>query len=316
MMKNLLFILLFCLTAAVAFGQQDRQNTQFMQYKLGYNPGYAGSYESACITALHRSQWLGLDGAPEATILTFNMPLFNQKVGIGLNLERFSLGLFEQYNMDGVYSYRIRLGQGSLGIGVQASVRSIEGNFQQSVAIEDPGLDESISMVQENKFLFNFGSGIYYHSPKFYFGISIPRFLKNNIDFAEEGNVISREVNHFYMMTGYSIDLGEKTRMRPQVLVRYVDNAPIDADANLNFIFNNRYIIGATYRLGGDQKNGVGESIDLLVSAQLTNNLTFGVSYDITLSELKEYSNGSIEVALQYCFGKSEGSEYVNPRFF
>lgn len=315
-MKNIFSTIIFCFFVFAAFGQQDAQNTQFMYYKLGYNPAYAGSNESACIACLHRSQWLGLDGAPEFTALSFNMPLFNQKVGIGANIERYKVGLFESYTLDGVYSYRVRMGQGSLGLGLQASVRSLQGNFQMASATEDITADPSIAIGQENKILANFGAGLYYSSPKFYVGISVPRFLKNNIDFANEDNEISREVNHFYFMGGVTFNLGEKVKLQPQTLVKYVANSPVDADVNANLIMNNRYIFGLTYRLGGNKENSTGESLDILLAAQLTENLLFSMSYDFTLSDLREYNSGSIEASIHYCFGKSTGEEYTNPRFF
>lgn len=315
-MKNIFSTIVLCLIVVVAFGQQDRQNTQFMQYKLGYNPGYAGAKESTCIACLHRSQWLGLEGAPEFTALSFNMPLFNQKVGIGANLERYKVGLFESYTFDGVYSYRVRMGQGSLGLGVQASVRSLRGNFQMATATEDRTADQSIPLGQENKVLANFGAGLYYSSPKFYAGISVPRFLKNNIDFADENQIISREVNHFYFMGGVTFELSDKVKLQPQTLIKYVANAPVDADVNANLIINNRYIFGLTYRLGGNKETSTGESLDLLLAAQLTNNLLFSMSYDMTISDLRAYNSGSIEASLHYCFGKSQGEEYTNPRFF
>ena len=315
-MKKIFSTIIFSMTILLAFGQQDRQNTQFMQYKLGYNPGYAGSSESTCISCLHRSQWLGLDGAPEFTALSVNVPLFNQKVGAGMNLERYKIGLFESYTLDAVYSYRVRMGQGSLGLGLQASVRSTEANYQQATAVENITADQSIPLGQQDKFLANFGAGLYYSSPRFYVGVSIPRFLKNNIDFADENQVISREVNHFYLMGGIIFDLSDKVQLQPQALVKYVPNAPVDADANLNLIILNKYIFGVTYRLGGNKESSAGESLDILLAAQLTKHILFSMSYDLTLSELKDYNSGSIEASLHYCFGKSEGEEYVNPRFF
>jgi len=315
-MKKIFSTIIFSFTILLAFGQQDRQNTQFMQYKLGYNPGYAGSNEATCISCLHRSQWMGLDGAPEFTALSVNVPLFNQKVGAGLNVERYKIGLFETYTVDGIYSYRVRMGQGSLGLGLQTSIRSIEGNFQQSQAVQSPADDPSIPLTQQDKFLANFGAGLYYSSPKFYAGLSVPRFLQNNIDFADESNVISREVNHVYLMGGLIFDLSDKVELQPQALIKYVANAPVDADANLSLIIVKKYIFGVTYRLGGDKETSLGESVDILMAAQLTKHLLFSMSYDITISGLKSETTGSIEASLHYCFGKSEGEEYINPRFF
>jgi type IX secretion system PorP/SprF family membrane protein len=315
-MKNIITTFIFAFALVSAFAQQEAHNTQFMQYKLGYNPAFAGSTEAPCITALYRKQWIGLEGAPESQILSFNMPLNNQRIGVGGNIERNRIGITETYTMDAVYSYRIRLGQGMLGLGVQGSIRSIENEFQKTTTTQNKAEDPSAVDMQQNKFLFNFGTGAYYSTEKFYFGLSIPRLLRSNIDFGDDQQEVTREVHHFYLMAGIIFDLSETVQIQPQVLGKYVVDAPFDADVNVNFIFSNKYIAGATYRLGGNRVSGVGESVDILLAMQLSSNLLFGVSYDITLSDLRDYNSGSIEASLHYCMGKSEEGEYINPRFF
>ena len=76
---------------------------------------------------------------------------------------------------------------------------------------------------------------------------------------------------------------------------------------------------GVSYRLGGD---GSGESLDLLAMYQITPQVGFGASYDFSLSKLKDYSNGSIELMLQWDLRKREDDNggkkgnLSNPRFF
>jgi len=318
-MKNFITTIIFCtLGLSAVFAQQQPQNTQFMYYKLGYNPGFAGSQEAPCITCLYRQQWLGLEGAPSIAVATFNMPLNNQRVGIGANLFRHTIGITTMYNLDLAYAYRVRLGRGMLGIGLQGSLRSIQEDYQETIATQTKELDESIPAGSSSKFLFNFGTGLYYNTDKYYIGVSAPRLLANNIDYVDSDVTISREVQHVYLMGGVTLPLNENLSLKPQALLKYVSKAPVDFDANVSLLVQNRYIAGLTYRLGGDKKDGTGESLDLLLGAQLTDNLMFSVSYDLTLSDIKTYSNGSIEAAVRYCIGKaSEGDkEFENPRFF
>ena len=68
---------------------------------------------------------------------------------------------------------------------------------------------------------------------RFYFGFSVPRLLENNIDLADSGDVISREVRHVFFMGGLTIPLGEKVDLQPQVLLKYVGGAPFDGDVNI-----------------------------------------------------------------------------------
>ena len=304
---------------AMLHAQQQPHNTQFMNYKLGYNPGFAGSQESPCVTCIYRQQWVGLNGAPSMAIASFNMPLNNQRVGIGANLYRHTIGITTMYNMDMAYSYRVRLGRGMLGLGVQGSLRSMEHDFQKTTATQPKEQDGSIPGGTRDKFLFNFGTGLYYNTDQFYIGLSAPRLLENNIDYADSDVIISREVQHIYMMGGLTLPLNENLALKPQALLKYASNAPLDFDANLSLLVQNRYMVGLTYRLGGDKVSGLGESLDLLLGFQLTDNLMFGVSYDYTLSAIKDYADGSLEATIRYCIGRTNESankEYDNPRFF
>lgn len=176
--------------------------------------------------------------------------------------------------------------------------------------------DGAIPVGEQSKIVPNFGAGLYYHNHKFYVGVSAPRFLNNNIDFDDAGTIIGREVVHLYIMAGVLFDLSEKISLKPQILLKYAKNSPFDADLNLLAIFNKKYSAGLTYRLGGSSTSGAGESLDLMIAAQVLDNLLIGLSYDITLSELKDYNSGSLEVVLRYCFGSSEGEDIINPRFF
>lgn len=307
----------FILCALTATAQQDQQYTQFMFNKLGYNPGYAGSQNAACITAIARNQWLGLDGAPSTQALTFNMPVSNQRVGIGANIVRNTIGATENITVDAAYAYRVRMGNGMLGLGVQASVRLFRTDFGDLTATQPIGSDMAIPQGLQSKFLPNFGIGAYYTAETFYLGVSMPRLLQNNIDFADDESIISREARHFYAMGGLLLPLSDNLKLQPQVLLKYVADAPFDADVNVNLVISNRFTIGASYRLGGSSISGAGESVDILLAAQVSDNILFGISYDVTLSDLKEYNSGSIEAAIRYCIGSTtDVEEYSNPRFF
>jgi type IX secretion system PorP/SprF family membrane protein len=209
------------------------------------------------------------------------------------------------------------LGLGNLGIGVQTSVRSLENDFQKTVATDNKSLDPSIPPGTEDKFLFNFGAGLYFNSDQFYVGLSVPRLLENNLDFSSKDVFISRELQHMYLMAGLNIAVSDIITLQPNALIKYVANAPVDLDANASLVIQSRYILGLTYRIGGNKVSGVGESLDMLLAAQLTNKLMFGLSFDFTLSDIKDHATGSVEASLRYCLGQAGGSrDFVNPRFF
>lgn len=317
-MKKILAIVICSAVVSLLHAQQQAQYTQFMYNKLGYNPGYAGSNDAACITAMYRHQWTGIDGAPKTQLLSFNMPLLNKRIGIGANLVRNTIGISESWTLSGAYSYRIRFGGGVLGVGAQASIQYLGVNFRDSrlQATQPIPQDQSIPASYEQKYSPNFGAGLYFNTDRYFIGVSVPNILKSNIDFSEDSTQISRSIPHAYLMTGLVFKISPKVKLQPQILLKYVPNSPFDADINLTALFADKYSVGLAYRLGGNQNKGIGESIDLLFSAQIRGNILFGLAYDITLSQIKDYDNGSIEAVLRYCFGQSKGDEYVNPRFF
>ncbi len=317
-MKKIITTIIFSLGMIVCFAQQEQHYTQFIYNKMGFNPGYAGSYDAACLTGIYRNQWIGLEGAPKTMGLSFDMPLLNKRIGVGLNLTRNTIGITDRWTVDGVYSYRIALGRGTLGLGVQASIRYHGVDFADDrlIATQDIGSDGGIPIGEQNKYVPNFGAGFYYATQKFYLGVSAPRFLNNNIDFNSlSGNVQGKEVEHLYGMVGVMLSISDKVKLQPQALFKFANNSPFDMDLNASLIFDNKYTAGLTYRLGGS-KDRAGESIDLLVSAHVTPNVLFGLSYDISLSDLKDYNSGSLEAVIRYCFGSSEGEDIINPRFF
>lgn len=304
--------------------QQEAHYTQFMYNKLAYNPAYAGSLEAICATAIVRSQWLGLEGAPKSQVFNIDAALPSNRVGIGLNIARNTIGISTNYNADLSYAYRVPLGKGIIGIGVQGSIRSFNNNYNDDrlIATQGINLDASIPTGQQNKLAPNFGAGLYYKEDNLYVGLSIPRLLENNIDFSEDAAVISRSIRHLYLMGGYVFDINKEVQLQPQALIKYAENTPLDMDINLSAIFMNKYMFGATYRVGGSSRGLPAESIDILFSMQANENLLFGISYDITVSEIRDYSSGSIEAMVRYCFKRKKSDteevegDYLNPRFF
>ncbi len=314
-MKKLISLTGLILIAGLAFAQQEPQFTQFMYNKLGYNPGYAGSNDGTCFTGLIRQQWLGLDGAPGSQLFSFNMPLNDQKVGIGLNIWRNTIGVSQTMNIEGAYAYRLQMDEGTLGIGLMGSGRYLQSDFAKTDPIQSG--DPTIAVGMQSKFVPNFGVGAYFSNDKFFVGASAPRILQNNIDLGDDQTVISREFRHLYLMGGLVFPLSENTEFQPQILIKYVQNAPLDADLNMNLIFLKKYSVGASYRFGGSTEQGIGESVDILLGAQLTEDFMIGFAYDVTLSELRTYNNGTIEAMVRYCIkGGGGGDEYLNPRFF
>lgn len=302
-MKKILTIFVYISTFTLAFAQQEEQFTQFMYNKQTFNPAFVGQDKVTTISAIVRNQWVGLDGAPQSQMINFNTPLAQNRVGIGGSIARQTIGVTENYSADAAYAYHIEVGKGQLGLGVMASVRLMRVNFSDLQGTQPTSIDGAVPPDFQSRYVPNFGAGFYYGGENIYVGFSIPRLLENNIDLADSRDVITKEVRHFYTMAGVRFDLGDKVEVQPQILLKYVTGAPFDGDVNVNFVFVDRFTAGASYRIGGSKTSGIGESVSFLLGAQLTQNILFGLSYDSTLTELKNYNNGSFEGVLRYFFG-------------
>jgi type IX secretion system PorP/SprF family membrane protein len=190
-MKKLYLSISLLALALCAAAQQEQMYTQFMFNKLAYNPGYAGNFVSPTLTAIYRNQWLGLEGAPKAMSLSYTQPLLNNRVGIGGNITRQSIGINTNLTIDIAYAYRIQLKRGTVAIGLQTSMRNIRQNWKDSRIIAISQNDPGIPTVPKSKFVPNFGAGVYYnaYTERWYAGIALPRIVGNSIDFSEFGAV-------------------------------------------------------------------------------------------------------------------------------
>lgn len=300
--------------ALSGFAQQEQMYTQFMFNKLAYNPGYAGSFVSPTLTAIYRNQWMGLDGSPKAMALSYTQPLLNNRVGIGGNIIRQSIGINTHLTVDIAYAYRIQMKRGTLSVGLQASMRNIRQNWADKRIIPIDQNDPGIPTDPKSKFVPNFGAGVYYsaYTDRWYGGIALPRIVRNSIDFSEFGEVLSREVQHINAMGGIKLKATDDLAVTPQVLVRYAIGAPLDAELNVSALLRNRFYGGLTYRAGGDI-HFAGESLDAALGFQAIDKLFFCFSYDIGLTRLRKYNNGSIEATVRWWFNPPDDVVAVKP---
>ena len=302
-----------------AYAQQEAQYTQFMYNKLALNPGYAGSYGLPCISCIHRTQWIGFEGAPSSQVLNFHLPAFSERVGLGLSVAHDRIGPTKSSTASLVYAYRLKMKKGNLAIGTRGTIRSYRINWQNLKTTHSG--DDEIPSESTVRILPNFGAGVYYDADNFYVGLSLPNIITNDLSFSVSNTEnYGRVRRHFYLMGGYIFQLSKSIKLKPAALIKFVSNSPLDIDANVTAIFMDKFWVGLSYRLGGDSTRGIGESLDLLVQYQVTPLFRVGAAYDYTLSKLQNHSSGSIEIQLDYCFQskkkKEDKERLTNPRFF
>ncbi|MEX0272779.1 MAG: type IX secretion system membrane protein PorP/SprF [Flavobacteriaceae bacterium] len=298
----------------VANAQQDAQYTQYMYNTMSVNPGYAGSRGQFSAAALYRAQWVGLDGAPETFTVNLHSPIRNSRVGYGISLVNDNIGdgVVQETSLDALVSYTIDVSlEGKLSFGLKAS-----GNF---FSLDYMGLRnfdvEPVSTDNiENEFSPNFGLGLYYHTKKFYAGISAPNLLEtehfdNSQRDANAIEFVSKERINFYLITGYVFDLNGNLKFKPAVLSKVVSGAPLQLDISANFMFNDKFTLGAAYRWDA--------AVSAMAGFYITDQFMLGLAYDREVTELggTQFNDGSFELFARFDLIKSY-KNLVSPRFF
>lgn len=297
------------LTSAKVLAQQDPQFSHYMYNTVSVNPAYAGSRDVLNITGLHRSQWIGLNGAPTSQTLSMNTPLRNKKMGIGLSLVNDRIGPINQTFIYADYSYSVRLTETlRLAFGLKAGINWFQPKIStlETVQANDPSF---VNSTLESVVKPNFGGGIYLHSEKFYVGASAPRLMQNkfNLGTGNTDTTAVKELRHIFFIAGYILPVTNQLKLKPTVQVKMVENAPISIDGTVEAIIHDRFSLGAGIRIG-DCYYG-------MVGYQFSNQFRAGFAYDYSSTRLQNVNNGTIELMLSYDF-LFNNDKLRSPRYF
>lgn len=290
-------------TALVSHAQQDAQFTQYMYNTINVNPAYAGSRGALSIFALHRTQWIGLDGAPVTNAVSINTPLNGSNLGLGVSVINDRIGPTDENIISADLSYTIPTSERfklSFGLKGTANLFDLDSSLLTPEDAGDPTLQNY------SKFSPNFGAGLYLHSDKAYVGFSIPNFIETN-RFSDNDIKIFKEKVNYYLIGGYVFDLTSSIKFKPAFLSKVVEGSPIQMDLSGNFMFNNKFVIGAAYRWSA--------ALSAMVGFQVSDGLYIGYGFDNETTNLKNYNSGSHEIFLRYEIFKNN-YKIITPRFF
>lgn len=300
MKKLLLIIGIFLFALIDVFGQQEAVYTHYTFNHLGVNPAYAGSRELISATALHRSQWVGFEGAPVTQTFTIHSPTFYKSLAVGLSVINDKIGPVSRTSFYGDLAFRLKLNKKTrLSFGVKGG-GSIASLNLGTVEIEST--DNRFTSTRQN-FLPNVGAGIYLDNKKYYVGFSSPNILQNELNDEE------LEQRHFYFIGGYIAKLSKTIKLKPSTYVQLTAGAPLVADLTLIAIFKDKFELGIMGRSG--------DALGLLVGYNFNPRLRAGYSFDWSFTNATgRYNAGSHEIMLRYEFNGSNKKMVHSPRYF
>lgn len=286
---------LFVAAAGNVRAQQDPQFTQFYFNKLMINPATAGHHDNICVSMFNRFQWTGFKGAPftnqisvDASLKTF----VKQDIGVGLTVFNDNIGFFNTTGLRAAGAYRFKIGPGRLGVGIDLGFMNMMLNgagWQPPQTSNDPLIPANGSSM-----VFDAGVGVYYHTPKWYAGVSakqLPGMRFKNLSY--------RSARHMFFTGGYTFKgVGSPNLdINPNAIIK-TDLATVSFDVNVNFIIKERYWAGLTYRF----QDAVALNLGMIIWQNDKHSFTAGYSYDLTTSRLLKFSYGTHELMLKYCF--------------
>lgn len=304
LMKTRLLIFVLMLTGWGAVAQQDAQFTQYMYNTININPAYAGSRGVLSIFGMHRTQWVGLDGAPVTNAASLNTPIGESNVGLGVSFVNDKIGPTNENTFSADFSYTIRTSEeAKLSFGIKGSLNmfNLDRNKLNPEDQDDPSLQGF-----DNKISPNVGAGIYWHTDKYYVGLSVPNFIETT-RYSDNDVSINKERMNFYLIGGYVFDLSPNLKFKPAVLAKAVSGAPLQVDASANFLISEKFVLGGAYRWDA--------AWSAMAGFQITQGLFLGYGYDMETTELRNYNSGSHEIFLRYEFFSNK-SKIISPRFF
>ena len=303
-MRTKILIFALILTCYTGFAQQDAQYTQYMYNTINVNPAYAGSRGVMSVFALHRTQWVGLDGAPVTNAVSINTPLNNSRLGLGVSLVNDRIGPTVENAFSADVSYTIPTSETvklSFGIKATANLFNLDVTRLNPADANDPSLQNL-----NNEFSPNFGAGLYLHSNKFYLGLSVPNFLQDT-KYSDNSVSVFKERMSYYAIGGYVFEISPSVKFKPAFLTKVITGAPIQVDLSGNFLFFDKLVLGGAYRWDA--------AVSALAGFQISDELFIGYGYDLETTKLKNYNSGSHEVILRFELFKRY-SKMVTPRFF
>jgi len=282
------------------------------------NPAYAGSRDALSFGLLGRTQWVNFEGAPKTGTFTVNSPIgVLGNMGLGLSIVHDELGPAVESNINIDYSYTINTSDtDKVSFGLKAGLDLLDVDFTK-LNIADQG--DIFENNVDSKIQPQIGAGIYFHTDRFYTGVSVPNFLNTkHFDESQISNIINdpsgtvgkttaAERLHYFLIAGYVFDLSDNLKFKPATLIKLVSGSPLEWDVSANFLIIEKFTLGASYRWSA--------ALSAMAGFQISDEFFIGVGYDYQTTDIESFSSGSYEVFLRFdVFKKPE--RVLTPRFF
>ncbi len=307
--KSIILIFVLLLSHKVIFSQQEVMYSQYMFDKMLVNPAFAGSSKWLVGSLKSRTSVMNIEGAPLSNFFTFQAPLQTKNIGVGIKVVQDKISVINSFNASGFFSYHIGFGNGKLSFGLEGGMKNSIYNYDNLVKYDL--VDDAIPVGEQSAIIPDASAGVYYQTQEFYVGLSANHLInsKRTLLIYERNNIQNMAPN-FYAIGGYIFEIGRDGLLEPGFLIKYMHGISLQVDANLTFIYLERFGFGLSYRSG--------DAIVALLKFDITKNIKISYSYDYTISGLSDYSSGAHEISISYGIElrPPAAKKVVHPRYY
>jgi len=298
------------LTYNLVFSQQEVTFSQYMFNQQLINPAYVGAQNYTQLSILNHSQWLNIQGAPETQAFSLGTNL-SEKIGIGFSTFNDRIGPVRNTSGSIDIAYHLKLNENKLKLGfglkISGRLNSLDLSNVQTVQSND-----NVFLIQtQNDFNFNFGTGFYLYSNKFYLGLGIPFLLE------EETFNIQR---NFYIITGGLIKLDDSIQLKPSLLFQKIAETETIYDNSIWVVINDKFWIGPQYRASlkkviPSQKSG--GYFGAIAGIYINKNIGLGYAYQGAIGNQRlGLTNTTHEILFRFQFLSRFKGVLRSPRIF
>lgn len=294
---------LFCLSIQ-AYAQQDPMYTQYWVNPQILSPAQAGAEGRTVLNSTARLQWINVKGAPKTYSLALG-GMVSDHLALGLSYVYDQVGISRTNTVNADVAYHLNFTKKwklITGLRVIGLINNVNFSEINTTTPGDPLFMENMtSGIKPNA-----GFGFLLTNNKFYMGYSEPRVV--NYDFGSSlkmGN--THIISHRFIYAGYNFNISENYKLRPSVLMKQVQNAPIQFDMNIANEFNNKLVVGLSGRTG--------EGIGAMLGVINYHNFDFYYCYDYPLTTISLLSKQTHQVTIALTLSKKP-KRINSPRYF
>lgn len=301
-------LLVGLLFSFLAVCQQEAMYTQNNFDRLTYNPAYAGSGGWIVTSLKHRSQFIGMEGAPNTQIITFHAPWQVKSMGFGAKVINDHLGATTNFSLTGIYAYHMGLGKGKLSAGIEGGIFSQTIDFASLYRIDK--IDNAIPPAKSSVFKPDASFGVQFQSNNYFLGFSIVHLLGGKLNYTDDRDITARLRKHYFFSGGIVKDIGKNLSIQPCFLIKKVAGASTQMDLYVNTIFREKFTLGIGYRTS--------DAMTFSLKYHITDAIRVSYSYDHRISSIAKYSSGAHEIMIRYGIKllPPQQIKEINPRYY